>query len=153
MIVQFFEVVDQIMDALSVQEPANDLRWLRVVDGSQILLHCRVVVSLLIQEVAVLSEDDILLDLVGTKLLGQVDGVDVEIPLVENLQLLLEALLLISVQLFGGSVHRCTLSFSVDWTDLAVDRQQKELTPFYKDILDLSWQGFGVRNVLQVGVE
>lgn len=43
--------------------------------------------------------------------------------------------------------------FLVDWTDLAVDRQQKELTPFYKDILDLGRQGFGVGNVLQVGVE
>jgi hypothetical protein len=53
----------------------------------------------LIQEVTVLSVNDVLLGVINPKLLCQVNGKDVEIPLIEELQFLLNGLFVVSENL------------------------------------------------------
>lgn len=88
-IVKFFEVVNQVVNPLRIQKSSDDLGWLGIVDRSQVLLHRCIVVALPIKIVSILSEDDILLSFVCAKLLRQVDGVNIQIALVQDLQLLL----------------------------------------------------------------
>ena len=61
MIVQLFQVLDQIVYSLRVQELAYNLRRLGVINGLQVLLHGCVVILLRVQVVAKLPKDDVLL--------------------------------------------------------------------------------------------
>jgi hypothetical protein len=61
---------------------ADNLGRLSVLDGSEILLHCRVIVSFLIQVIPIFSEYHVLLDPVDTGLLRKIYGEDVQIPLI-----------------------------------------------------------------------
>jgi aspartokinase-like uncharacterized kinase len=63
------------------------------------LLHCRIVIPLLVQIVPVLAVDGVLLERVDADLLRKVDGQDIKISLVEDLELLLKALLTVSINL------------------------------------------------------
>lgn len=68
---------------------SNDLRRLGVINRAQILLHSRVIVPTLIQKVAVLAVDGILLKRIDANLLRKIDRQYVEVALVKNLQSLL----------------------------------------------------------------
>ena len=85
------------MYALSIKELSDDLRWLGIVDGSEVLLHRSVVVSFLIEIIAIFPEDDVLLYFVDSFFLCEIDGKDIEIPFIQNLQFLLQRLLLVAV--------------------------------------------------------
>jgi hypothetical protein len=82
------------MDPLSVQELnivvssraacnmihaylANNLGWLGVVNGFEVLLHSRVIILLRVQVVAELSKNDVLLRCIETCFLCQIDGQDI----------------------------------------------------------------------------
>lgn len=75
---------------------ADNLRWFRVVNCSKILLHSRIVVAALVQEITVFAIDGILLQWIDANLLRKIDSQDVEITVVEYFKSLLEALLPIS---------------------------------------------------------
>lgn len=78
---------------------ANNLRRFGVVNGPKILLHSSIIIPALVQEIAVLAVNGVLLQCIDADFLCKIDGQNVEIALVENLQSLLEALLAISKQL------------------------------------------------------
>ena len=68
---------------------ANDLRRLCIVYSSQILLHGCIVISFLIEKIAVFAEYNILLQCINARLLCKVDCQDIKISLVKNLKFLL----------------------------------------------------------------
>lgn len=85
MLVQFLKILDQIVDSLCVQKLdilapiqigyrisylANNLRWLGVIDGFEILLHGAIVIPFLVHKVTVLTVDHILLLRIHPGLLG-----------------------------------------------------------------------------------
>jgi hypothetical protein len=82
----------------------NNLRRLRVVNGSQVLLHCGVVISFLIKIISVPAVYGVLLIRVDTDLLRQVDGQDIEVALVKDLESLLKALLSVPINLSNISI-------------------------------------------------
>lgn len=84
---------------------ANNLRWFGIIDSPQILLHSSVIVSTLVQEVAVLAVDGILLKRINADLLRKIDSQDVEVSLVEDFQPLLQTLLAIPEDLHNVSEH------------------------------------------------
>jgi hypothetical protein len=53
---------------------SDDLRWLSIVNGFEILLHGGIVITFLVQEIAIFSVDDVLLGVVDSKFLCKVDG-------------------------------------------------------------------------------
>lgn len=80
---------------MEVTNLANNLGWLSIINRPQILLHGSVIVSTLVQEIAVLAVDSILLKRIDADLLRKIDSQDVEVALVKNLQPLLQTLLAI----------------------------------------------------------
>ena len=89
MVVQLLEIINQIVDSLCVEESTNHLGWFGVVNSPQILLHGCIIVAFLVEEIAILSEDNILLNLVCPGLLSEIDRVNIQISLIENLEFLL----------------------------------------------------------------
>ena len=87
------------MYALGVKEFPDNLRGLGVVNCAKVLLHRSVVVSFLVEVVAILPEDNVLLDFVDPILLCEIDSKYVEASFVQDLELLLQRLLLVAVQL------------------------------------------------------
>ena len=77
------------MYALGVKEFSDNLRGLGVVNCAKVLLHRSVIVSFLIEVIAILPEDDILLDFVDPIPLGEIDSKYVEVSFVQDLELLL----------------------------------------------------------------
>lgn len=53
---------------------SDDLRWLSIINGLEILLHSSVIVLLRVQVVAKLAKDNVLLGRVQSCFLSQVDG-------------------------------------------------------------------------------
>lgn len=53
---------------------AYDLRWFCIVDCFQILLHCSIIVTLLVQVISILPKDRIPLGIVDAGLLSKIDG-------------------------------------------------------------------------------
>ena len=89
MLMEFFQILNHVVNPLSVKEFPNDLRRLSVVDSTQVLLHSCIVVALLIQKVAILAKNDVLLYDIDSRLLRKIDGKDVEVALVQDLKFLL----------------------------------------------------------------
>ena len=89
MLMQLRQIVDKIVYPLGVEKFPDNLGWLCIVDCSEVLLHRGVVVAFLVQMIAILSEDDVLLDFVDSLLLREIDGKNVEIPFIQDLKLLL----------------------------------------------------------------
>jgi hypothetical protein len=98
---------------LSVEVLSNNLRRFRIVNGSQILLHCGIVISFLIQIISVPAVYGVLLMRVNADLLRQVDGQDIEIALVKNLESLLEALLSVPINLSNISIFEIRFAVCV----------------------------------------
>lgn len=82
---------------------SNNLGWLRVINSAKILLHCRVIVSLLVEKVAILAVDGILLQSLNPDLLRKVNSQHVEVALVEDFEFLLETLLTVTEDLIDVS--------------------------------------------------
>lgn len=61
---------------------ANNLRWLCVIDGSKILLHGCVIITPLVQKVAILPVNSVLLQRINPNFLCEVDSKDVEVALI-----------------------------------------------------------------------
>jgi len=75
------------------------LRGLCVVNCPEVLLHGRVVIATLIQEIPILAVDGVLLQWVDANLLRKIDSKNVEIAFIEYFKPLLEALLSVSKDL------------------------------------------------------
>lgn len=108
----------------------NDLRWLCVVDRLQVLLHGTIVLSLLIQMVSILPENNILLLRFHARLLRQIDGKGEEIPLIENLEALLERFFVISVYLHSALVQFWAIVSIL--ADLSILCKGEEVTPYHE---------------------
>lgn len=83
-----------------------DLRWFCIINGSKILLHCRIVIASLIQKVTISAINGVLL--LGVHiclLLHEIYSQDKEVTLVEDLELLLQTLFTIAVELEGMSAR------------------------------------------------
>ena len=96
MFVKFFEIFYEIMDSLCIKEFSKYLRRLCDVNCSKILLHGCIVIPFLIQVISIFTKYDILRGLINTCFLSNIDGKNVKIPLIQNLQLLLQAFLLVT---------------------------------------------------------
>ena len=77
------------MYALGVKKFPDNLRGLGVVNCAKVLLHRSVIVSLLVEVIAILPEDNILLDFVDPILLCEIDSKNVKVSFVQDLELLL----------------------------------------------------------------
>lgn len=89
MVMELFEILDQVMDPLGIEELSRQLqppssrkhifylsdhlRWLGILNGRQILLHRTIKVALGIQIICISPVDGILLHLVHPRLLRQID--------------------------------------------------------------------------------
>ena len=84
--------------------------------------------------VAVFAENDVLLNLVDATFLGQIDGMDVEIPLIEYIELLWESLLVVSKYLRDVSRSQWLPS---EMAYPSIDRDDEQVAPFSKHEFDL----------------
>jgi hypothetical protein len=75
--------------ALGVKEFPDNLRGLGIVNCAKVLLHRSIVVSFLVEVIAILPEDNILLNFVDPSLLCEIDRKYVEVSFVQDLELLL----------------------------------------------------------------
>ena len=114
---------------------SNDLRRLGVVDSLEILLHGRIIVLLLVEEVAVFAIDHVLLRGINSEFLCEVDGEHKKIALVQQIELLLERLFVIAVNLFRLAYARNVQAAGASY--FAVNRQDEEIAPLLEDGLDL----------------
>lgn len=88
---------------MDITNLADNLGWLGIINRPQILLHSSIIVTTLVQEVAVLAINGILLKRVDANLLRKIDRQNVEIALVKDLQSLLQTLLAIPEDLHNVS--------------------------------------------------
>lgn len=109
-VMQFLQVLYQVVNPLGIQilesklasahpstmgpwtNLANNLRRLRIINCTKVLLHGCVVIPTLIQKIAVFAIDGILLQRIDANLLSKVDSQDVEVAFIENFKPLLKTL-------------------------------------------------------------
>lgn len=88
---------------------SDDLRWLSIINGLEVLLHSSVIILLRVQVIAELAKDDVLLGRVQSCFLSQVDGQNIQVALVEYVKFLSKRLLMISEDLdIVSSEYRCS---------------------------------------------
>lgn len=88
-LMELLEILDKVMYPLRIQELSDHLGRFRGIDSLDVLGHSLVVVSLLVEVVAVFSEDDALLVCVHARFLSQLNGKGIEVSLVEHVESLL----------------------------------------------------------------
>ncbi len=54
---QLLQVCRKVMDPLCVQKLPDDIRWLQIADGGDILRHCAVIVMLAVEVVSIAALD------------------------------------------------------------------------------------------------
>lgn len=86
---------------------SDDLRWLSIINGLEVLLHSSVIILLRIQVIAKLAKDDVLLGRVQSCFLSKVDGQNIQVALIEYVKFLSKGFLMISEDLdIISSEHR-----------------------------------------------
>lgn len=128
---------------------ANDLGWLGIVNGPQVLLHGSVIVTPLVQEITILAIDGILLQSIDTNLLGKVDSQDVKIALVQDLEPLLETLFPIAKDL--AWLEKTWVRISI--TYLSICCKQEQITPFHENGFHRRHECLAVRNELEIRIQ
>ena len=103
---------------------------------------------LLVEIITISAVDDVLLGWIYAELLSKVDCKHVEVSLIQDLELLLKRLLMISEYLF------CQLISCRRWvrTHLSIQSEDEQITPFFEDEFGLRGHRLLMRDELQIRV-